>query len=451
VDTCLDAAVDLPRQRLVDEDPANSTDKVMWLNAFSRLKPGATLENVQAEVKVVFGRMMQAFYPASLAPDVQKRAMSQYLVVRDAHAGTFPGREDVSSQLKILLAVAGVVLLIACANVANLLLARATARQREMSVRSALGASRSRIYRQLVTENLVLWSLGGLVGLLVGFGASRILVALISDPEQPYHAAYAPDWRIFGFTAGIALITGVLFGVVPARRALRADINRSLRESSRSVTQSGHRLNLAKALVVGQVALSFLLTVGAGLLVRTIWNLQSISLGFPKERMLQVDVDGVSAGYKDNALTNFYTDLSDRVSAVPGVQGVAYSRLGLLTGGEAQSRIQIDGVIPEREDDRSVNYDYVSPGYFGVLGVPLVMGRDISPQDTSGSPKVCLINEELAKRLFPRTESHRAAAHAIQHEGFQPDADRRCGEEYSFGLATRRNPADFLRFGTAAL
>ena len=390
-----------PGRDWLHEDPANSTDKIMWLNAFGRLKPEATIESVQAEVKVVFGRMMQAFYPSTLAPDLQKRVLSQYLVVRDGRAGTFPGREDVTWQLKILLAVAGMVLLIACANVANLLLAKATGRQKEMSIRAALGASRSRIYRQLVTESLFLWSLGGIVGLLVGFGASRILVLLIADPQQPFHAAYATDWRVFGFTAGVALLTGMVFGVIPARRAMRSDINISLRESSRSVTQSGRRLNFAKGLVAGQVALSFLLTVGAGLLVRTIWNLQSISLGFPKEQMLQVDVDGVSAGYKDDNLTRFYTDLSDRLSALPGVRGVAYSRLGLLSGGEARSRIQVDGVVPDRVQDRRANYDYVSPGYFALLGAPLLMGRDISPQDTSGSPKVCVVNEELAKRLFP--------------------------------------------------
>ena len=389
-----------PGRDWLQEDPAKSPDKVMWLNAFGRLKPGATLENVQAEVKVVFPRMMQAYYSSTLTPELQKRVMSQYLVVRDAHAGTFPGRDDITLQLQILLAVAGVVLLIACANVANLLLARATGRHREMSVRFALGASRARIYRQLVTETLILGLFGGLIGLLVGFGGSRILISLLSDPDQPFNVAYAPDWRVFGFTAGVALITGLLFGVAPARRAMKIDITSSLREGGRSVTQSGGRLNLARSLVVGQVALSFLLTVGAGLLVRTLWNLQSISLGFPKERMLQVDVDGVSAGYKDRALTNFYAGLSERLSVLPGVQGVAYSRLGLLTGGVARSRIKVDGVIPELEKNRRAHYDFVSPGYFALLGAPLLMGRDIGPQDTSDSQKVCVINEVLANRLF---------------------------------------------------
>lgn len=382
------------------EDPANSLEKIMWLNAFGRLKPDADVAKVQAEVNVVFARMMQAFYPSTLAPDLQTRALSQYLVVHEASGGTFPGREDVASQLQVLLAVAALVLLISCANVANLLLGRVAGRQRETSIRFALGATRMRVYRQLITENLMLWVLGGIAGLFIAYGTSQILVSLISDPNEPFEGPGAPDWRVLGFTAVVALVTGVLFGVVPARRAATTSLAGSLRESSRGLTQSGRRMNLAKLLVVGQVALSFLLIVGTGLLVRTLWNLQSISLGYTKERLLQVDVDGVTVGYKDEALPNFYDNLVDRLSTVPGVDGVSYSQLGLLTGGESRCRIQVDGIVPEREEDRRSHYDYISPGYFALLRVPLIMGRGIELRDTAASEKVCVINEELAKRAF---------------------------------------------------
>jgi predicted permease len=390
-----------PGKDWLHENPADSVEKVMWLNAFGRLSPGANVTKVQAEVDVVFARMMQAFYPPTLTPELQSRALSQYLVVREASGGTFPGREDVASQLQILLAFAALVLLISCANVANLLLGRVSARQRETSIRLALGATRLRLYRQLITENLLLWALGGIAGLLIALNTSHILVSLISDPSEPFAPPGAPDWRVLGFTAAVVLVTGVLFGVVPAQRAVRMSLASSLRESSRGLTQSGRRMNLAKFLVAGQVGLSLLLMVGTGLLVRTLWNLQTISLGYPAERLLQVDVDGGTVGYKGEALPNFYDNLADRLSAVPGVSGVAYSELGLMTGGESRCRIKVDGVIPEREENRRSHYDYISPGYFALLGVPLIMGRDIEPQDTANSKKVCVINEELARRVFP--------------------------------------------------
>jgi predicted permease len=211
------------------------------------------------------------------------------------------------------------------------------------------------------------------------------------------------DWRSLAFPAAITLISGLLFAALPAHRALQADINRTLRETSGAVSQSGRRANVARALVAGQVALSFLLTVGAGLLIRTLMNLETVSLGYPKDRLLQIDVDGVSAGYKDQGLVSFYSQLADRLRAVPGVRGVAYSNLGLLTGGESQTRIRLEaGTSGQSSDANPVrsHFDYISPGYFSVLGVPLLLGRNIGTEDNAASRRVAVINEAFALRFF---------------------------------------------------
>ncbi len=389
-----------PGRDWLHEDSTKSIQKMMWLHAFGRLKPNATLASVQSEVNVVFRGMLQAFYPPTLPPDVKKQAFSQFLVVRDARTGAFSGRDEFASQLKILLTVAGLVLLIACANVANLLLEKAMARQREVGVRLSIGAPRLRLFRQFLTESLLLSGLAGGIGLLIAFGAVRVLVSLLSDPTDPLDLPTGLDWRVLAFTATVTLFTGVLFGIVPALRASRVKMNISMREGGASGGYSGRRVSFSKIVVIGQVALSLLLIVGAGLFVRTLWNLQSVALGYPKEHLLQVRVDGVTAGYQEQALLDFYRDIANRLGELPGVRGVAYSQLGLLTGGETQGRIEAEGFIPQRDEDRASRFNYISPGYFAVLGVPMVLGRDIGSQDTATSQKVCVINEELARRFF---------------------------------------------------
>ncbi|HLW55258.1 MAG TPA: ABC transporter permease [Candidatus Angelobacter sp.] len=389
-----------PGRDWLHEDPSKSLHKTTWLHAFGRLKPGATLAALQAEVDVAFKAMMESFYPPTLPEEVRKQALSQHLVVHDARTGAFDNRDDFHKQLMILLTVAGLVLLIACANVANLLLARATARRREVAIRLSIGASRRRLFRQFLTESLTLSVIGGLAGLLIAFGGARVLVRLISDPLDPLILATGLDWRVLFFTLAVTLLTGMLFGLAPSLRASRTDLNLSLRESGHAATQSPGRLNLAKGLVVGQVALSLLLVIGAGLFLRTMWNLQSLPLGYPKENLLQVSVDGLTAGYKDQQLSGFYRDVADRLRTLPGVRGVTYSKLGLFSGGESNTRVEAEGFSAQRDQDRHSRFDQVPPGYFSVVGIPLLLGRDIGLQDTATSPRVCVVNEALVKLYF---------------------------------------------------
>ena len=388
-----------PGRDWLHEDPTQSVTKTAWLRGFARLKPGVTLAEMQAEVNVVFKGMMEAFYSPTLPPEMRQQGLSQFLKLHAAGTGAFDGRDDLTTQLKILLAVAGLVLLIACANVANLLLARATARQREVGIRLSIGASRRRLFRQFLTESLLLSLLGGAAGLAVAAGSARLLVWLLSDPEQPLSLATRLDPRVLLFTTGVTLVTGVLFGLAPSLRASRTNLNITMRESGQTA-HAGVRLNFSKMLVMGQVALSLLLVIAAGLFVRTLWSLQSVDLGYPRERLLQIGVNGVTSGRKGPALASFYEEIAARLRTLPGVRGVTYSSLGLFTGGESSARVEVEGFTPRVEDDHHSRFDRVAPGYFSVIGIPLMLGRDLELQDTAGSAPVCVVNEAFARRFF---------------------------------------------------
>ena len=290
-------------------------------------------------------------------------------------------------------------MLIACINVANLLLARATARTKEVGVRLSIGASRIRLVRQFLTESLVLSLLGGAAGLLLAWGASRALVLLLSERREDFALAPTLDWRVLSFAVVVTLVTGILFGLAPALRSTRVNLNDSLRDGGRS-TASGGRLNLAKGLVIVQVALSLLLVAGAGLFLRTLWNLQSVSLGYSKEHLLLVSADGVSAGYKDARLSNLWRDLTDRLRALPGVQGATYSTNGLFSGSESADQIEVEGFTATKDSEKFARFDTVGPQYFSTVGIPLLLGRDLGQQDNATSPHVCVINEALAKLFF---------------------------------------------------
>jgi predicted permease len=388
-----------PGHDWLHEYPGRSTEKRIWLHAFGRLKPGASLSRLQSEASVVFKGMMEAFYPSTLPPAAKREALSQYLVVRSARTGALDGRDGYSHQLTILMALAGLVLLIACANVANLLLARATARRREVGIRLSIGASRLRLFRQFLSESLLLSLFGGVVGVLIASSGARLLLRLLSHPEETLDLATGLDWRVFGFTLGMTLITAILFGLAPSLQASRTNINLSVRESH-SLAHTNRRFSLAKVLVVGQVGLSLLLIVGAGLFLRTLWRLQTVPLGYPKEHLLQVRVDGLTVGYTDQKLASFYHDVADRIRALPGIRSVAYSELGLINGGESKTDVQAEGFTAQRDEDLEVRFDLVSPGYFSVVGIPVLLGRELGPEDTAASTRVCVINEELARHFF---------------------------------------------------
>lgn len=377
-------------------DPA---EKAMWLHVFGRLRPGYTLAQAQSEANSIFKRGLEASY-ASLGSDARKRFMDQHLKLRPAAMGASEMREEVQRPLFVIFAAVGTVLLICCVNVTNLLLARANTRRREVMIRLALGAKKSRIVRQLLTESLVISVLGACGGLLLAQAGAELLVRMASSWNDPIQLDITPDWRVLLFTAGVAVVTTMLFGLAPALRAARAEIGTALREGAGGMTASAGKLRLSKAFVIAQVALSLALVVGAGLFLRTLGNLQRMDLGYSREHLLIMRVDGLGAGYKDKQLLLFYNRLRDALVDAPGVKGLAFSENGLLAGTDSGDDIAVEGYTSKGRDDKNSRWDEVGPGYFSTLHIPLLLGREITERDQAGGPLVCVINQAFAKLFF---------------------------------------------------
>jgi predicted permease len=383
------------------EDMSKDLDKVMWLHAFGRLKPGMTIAQAQAETDVAFKAVIESGYGAAvLTEQARKDFLDQHLKLKAASKGASVVRNKITEPLFILLAVVGLVLLIACANVANLMMARAAARSREMGIRVALGAGRRRLVRQMLTESALLSLMGSAAGLLVAQGAIRLLLALSSTPGARVDLTTTFDLPVLAFTAAIAVLTALLFGVVPAIRATKVDLNSTLKEGSLSTTAPGGRLSFARLLVAIQVGLSLILLVGSGLFLRTLRNLQSLELGYAKNQIYQSRVDAQAAGYAEKTLVNLYGELEQRLRLIPGVRGVTYSENGLFNGTESGDRVLVEGFTPKRKDDEGSRFDVVGPGYFSTIGVPILLGREIAPEDVAGARHVVVINDAFAKTFF---------------------------------------------------
>ncbi|HEX7285123.1 MAG TPA: ABC transporter permease [Candidatus Angelobacter sp.] len=395
----------MPGRDWLHEDLSQSIEKVMWLHTFGRLKPGVKMAKAQTEMDVLFKGIIETGYPATLAADTRKEALNQYLKLHPARTGAFGGRDDFAQQLLVLLGASIVVLLIACINVANLLLARATARYKEVGVRLSIGASRARLVRQFLTESLVLSLLGCVAGLFLAWGSARVLVVLLTGSRQDSHLAATLDLRVLAFTLGVTVLTGLVFGLVPALRGTRVDVSNSLRDTGRGVSgAAGGRLSLAKGLVIAQVALSLVMVVAAGLFLRTLWNLQAVKLGYPKDKILVVNVDGLTAGYKNARLSELWRELTDRLRVLPGVRGATYSINGLFSGSESGDAVEVEGFTATKENERGSRFDMVGPEYFSTVGIPMLRGRELGLQDNAGAPHVCVVNEAFVKRFFPKLD-----------------------------------------------
>ncbi len=383
------------------DDPRRA-EKVMWLHVGGRLKPGVTLTRAQANVDVVFRDYLNRQLGVIADPQRRREILDQKILLQSGARGASSLREEFSDPLLLLMGIVGLVLLIACANVANLLLARATARQKEIGVRIALGAGRFRLVRQLLTESLVLSALGGALGVLFAHWAGRLLVRLASSGPSPIPLEVQPNSRVLAFTAALSILTGILFGLAPALQAARADVNSTLKENVRGVSGSGSRLNIGKALVIAQVASSLVLLMGAGLFVRTLRNLKNADLGYDRERLLIVRVEPVAAGYQGPARADLYRRVHEGLKSIPGVRGVTLSENGLFSGTESGDRITVEGFHSDKESDNASRFDQVGPNYFSTVGIPMLLGREIGPQDTETTAMVCVVNEAFARFYFGR-------------------------------------------------
>jgi predicted permease len=388
----------MPGRTWLEDDPAHIAEKVMWLHVIGRLKPGVSRKQAQANVDVVFKQVVaEEFSKLSQSqPDILK----QNLVLHDAGAGVSSLRGNMADPLYVLMAVVALVLVIACANVANLLLARATARQKEMGVRLALGAGRARIIRQFLTESLMLSVAGGLLGSLLAVYGVQLLVALVGDRPGSVALDARPDLRVLFFTIGVSLLTGLVFGLAPAWRSARVNVSSTLKETGRGMTGSSAKIGAGKILAIGQIALSVMLLIGAGWFIRTLRNLENVDLGYPRDRLAMVRVDFLSGGYSGKRLPIAYNEVRDRLARIPGVLGVTYSENGLFSGTESGDRISVEGYKAQKKQDLSARFDQAGPGYFATVGIPILLGRDIGPQDMESAESVCVVNEAFAKFYF---------------------------------------------------
>jgi len=370
------------------------------LYILGRLKPGVSVGQAQANVNLLARQIWQEYAGSTLTQQQKEGLQHTEIELTSVTRGLPRLRFGASLPLQILMAVVGVVLLIACANIANLSLARATAREREIAVRMSLGAGRARLIRQMLTENLVLALAGGVLGVVLAGWAANGLLTMVPHGREPLPLDVTPDARVLGFTFVVSIATALLCGIAPALRATRIALGSSLKEG-RGAASVTSRTPLAKGLIVSQVALSLVLLIGAGLFLRTLVNLANVDTGFNKENVLMFGIDPPSVGYKeDMRLVTLYQQIEQRVSAVPGVRADSISFF-TFDQGEWTEPVSVIGRTPTPEDDMMVTHNVAGPGYFATMGIPILLGRVFGPQDTAASPKVAVINETFARWYLP--------------------------------------------------
>jgi len=404
-------------QLYVDRERSNMNGAVWWLRLMGRLKPGAFAEQARAQLEGAFLQSVidhraarQALARSAGATAVRDLDPQQLprLYLDPGAQGEMNSRQYYSRSLYMLLGVVGLVLLIACANVANLLLSRAAARQKEIGIRLALGASRWRLIRQLLTESVLMAALGGAAGILFALWIKDGVLA-VNDWGGRGMRALEPrlDWRVLGFTLALSLATGIVFGLAPALRSTKVDLTPTLKDSARS-SSSASRSILSRGLVVLQVALSLLLLVGAGLFLRTLLNLQNVEPGFNTRNLLLFGVQPGLIGYKDEKLEQLYQQISERVEGVPGVQAVTFSRMTLLAQGTSSRSVYLRSALSAAPDSEGriapsgqVYMHHVRENFLDAMGIPLLAGRALSATDDARAPRVVVVNQTFANKYFP--------------------------------------------------
>ncbi|HEY7855933.1 MAG TPA: ADOP family duplicated permease, partial [Terriglobales bacterium] len=386
---------------------APGVSRIMWLQVMGRLRPGTTLAQAQAACHVVFRQSLEAQARAASDAGQRRDIMNQTLALTSGATGTSGVRAQFSDALLALFALVGMVLLLAIVNLASLLLARATARQKEIAVRAALGAGRGRILRQLLTESVLLALIGGALGAWLAVWGVRVLVRLVAG-GNPILLNLSPDLRVVSFIVAITLLAGILFGLAPGLRMARLDLNAILQAQGRGGSGRTRRvlgrlvrggLPLGKLLIIAQVALAVVLLVGAGLFVRNLQKLASAPLGFDRNQLLQFPLDARVAGYKGPAAVAFLRQFEDRLLATPGVRAVGLSQLGLFQGGDMGVPVSVAG-LNLGSDDPGSGFDQVSPGFFRAAGIPIIAGRGLTDADESGIQNV-VINQAFQRHYFP--------------------------------------------------
>jgi predicted permease len=368
--------------------------KWICLNIMGRLKPGVSRAQAQAALDPVFRRFLTADWTPPPSGDFA------HLSLGDGGRGLHYLRRALSQPLNVLMAAVGFVLLIACANLATLLLARASARRREISVRLAIGASRSRLIRQLLTESILLSAMGGALGFLfAGWGTQMLVMLTAGMAGRDLEAIVTPNPTVLLFTIGVSMLTAILFGLAPAFRATRIELATSLKQDAGNVSEGRDKHRLAKSLVVAQVAASLVLMIGAGLFVQTLVNMQGRNFGFDQSNLLLFGLDATRDGIEGPRLADFYKQTLEQIRAVPGVQSATMLEYPPFSGVSNNTTIQIVG-SQRNFDDQVVRFFTVAPGFFESMRIPLLLGRSIAETDSAASPKVAVVNDLFVRTFF---------------------------------------------------
>jgi predicted permease len=378
-----------------------------WLDLMGRLKPGATLEQARESLNGAF----QAAALESMPPPRHENEPAQLspkdyprLFAQSGSRGMLDNRREYAGTIYGLFIVVALVLMIACANVANMLLARATLRGPEIGVRLAIGAGRWRLVRQLLTESLLLATMGGAVGVIFAFWGKSALLAMIDKNTEflPNNIDLNLNWRVLAFTLAVSLLTGALFGLAPAWRATSLDLTTALKQSRRT---TGTVSKLGKGLVIAQVTLSLLLLVGAGLYIRTLYNLQHVNLGFNEENLLLFKLQPQQAGYKEEQLLQFYQRLFDRLDALPGVRAATFGRVPLIARDNYVNGLLLPGETDATAGPRSANRQMARENYFATMEIPLLRGRGFTAQDDQQGRSIAVVNQTFSRRYFPNDDA----------------------------------------------
>jgi predicted permease len=373
-----------------------------WVNVFGRLKPGITPAQAKASLQPLFHSVLemevqQKEFSRAAASTRKQFLRSSIDVLPGSRGGVVLGTLA-GTPLWILMALVGLVLLIACANVANLMMARASWRRKEIAVRLAVGAGRFRLVRQLMVESLFMAIAGGAAGVLLAYWADRFLVSFV-PPDIPARLSAAPDTHVLMFALAASVLTGIMFGLTPALQATRVDLHSALKEEGTAIAGSAHA-RVRKLLVVAQIALSLLLLIGAGLFIRSLRNLGNLDPGFRSADVVAFSVDPSLSGYTPAQARLFYRQLTERLRAIPGVESASLALVRILNFGEWDNTVTVEGYEPKPGEDMSPFYNAVSPGYFATLGIAIMEGRDFAAADAGTAHMVGIVNQKFARRYF---------------------------------------------------
>jgi putative ABC transport system permease protein len=395
-----DVAVPVCAEPLINGEDSQLKSRIgWWLSVMGRLKPGWTVERASAQLRAVSQRIFEAAMPPEYNAPNAKALLAAKLKAIPSGSGVSDLRESYAQPLWLLLALAGLVLLIASANLANLMLARASVREKEMAMRMAVGAGRRRLVRQLLVESLLLAVIGAALGAALARNLSQVLVASMSTEQAPLFVALHTDWRVLGFTSALAVFTCVLFGLAPALRATSVSPGLALKEGGRGATQGRSRFGLRRILVVSQIALSLTLLVGALLFARSLKNLATLDPGFRRDGILVVDIDFTTRHLPTEARRAFSDELLRRVRGIAGVDAAATAAIVPLSGDGIGHDILVGATGDPPDDVPVAAFNYVSPGYFDTLQTPFLVGHDFNEHDRLGAPNVAIVNQAFVEKF----------------------------------------------------